>query len=81
MGGASRDDDFRSADTFAPRFEAPIGSEGWFEDQYGVAPARFLLDRGAGTLAADFFVGGPQKDQALLDRVADRQCRIFAGEL
>ena len=65
------DDDFGFADAFALGFERAAGAVGRLEHEDGVAAAGFGFDQFAGGFAADFFVGGPEEDDAF--------ARLFAG--
>ena len=62
--GAAMDDEFGFADAFARGFQQAAGAEGRFEHEDGVAAAGFGFDKFAGGIAADFFVGGPEEDDA-----------------
>ena len=66
VGGAAGDADFQFAYALALRFAAAVVAECGFENQNGVAAAGFAFDYAAGSVAADFFVGIPQKNEFLL---------------
>jgi len=59
-------DELGFPDAFALGFESAAWAEGWLEHEDGVAAASFGLDQLAGGFAADFFVGGPEKDDAFV---------------
>ncbi len=61
-------DQFGCTDSFAGRLQQAARSEGRFEDEDGIAAARFRFEGFAGGFAADFFVGSPEKDQAFAER-------------
>ena len=62
--GTAVDDEFGFADAFARGLEHALWAEGGFEDEDGVAATGFEFDEFAGGVAADFFVGGPEEDDA-----------------
>lgn len=61
---AAVDGEFGLADSFARSFQEAAGTEGGFEDEDGVATARFGFKELARGFAADLFVGGPEEDEA-----------------
>ena len=65
VGGAAMHDDFGFADGFARSFEQAARAVGGLENEDGITAAGFGFDEFAGGVAADFLVGGPQKDEAL----------------
>lgn len=68
MRGAAMNDDFGFADAFASSLEQTFWAERRLEDENGVAAASFGFDELAGGVAADFFVGGPEKNEAMTKR-------------
>jgi hypothetical protein len=68
VGGAAVNDDFGFADAFAGGLDEAAGTEGGFENEDGVAAAGFGFEEFSRGIAADFFVGGPEKDEALTKR-------------
>jgi hypothetical protein len=68
MRSAAVDDEFCFAHALARSFQQAARAERRLQHEDGVAPPGLFFNQFAGRFAADFFVGGPQKDQALLDR-------------
>src|SRR5262249_28983954 len=66
MGSAAGDDQFDLAHTLARGLQPPLRAGTGLEHEGGVAPPGFLFDTRSRGLAADFLVGGPQKDDSLL---------------
>lgn len=60
--------DFRFADAFARGFEQAFRAERRLEDEHRVTAAGFGFDQLARRGAADFFVGGPEEDEAMTKR-------------
>ena len=79
VGSAAVDDEFGLAHTFAGGFQQAAGAERRLQDEDRVAALRLCLNNFPGRLAANFLVGGPQKDQALADFRA-RFAKRFEGE-
>jgi hypothetical protein len=63
--GAAMNDEFSFAHTFAGGLEEALWAEGRFEDEDGIATASFRFDEFSRDIAADLFVGGPEKNQAV----------------
>ncbi len=57
-------DQFGFANAFAGSFQQTAGTEGWLKDKDGVAATCFSLDELARRFTANFFIGGPQEDEA-----------------
>jgi hypothetical protein len=68
VGSAAVDDEFRFADTLAGSLEQAAGAQRRLQHEDGVAATGLFFNQFARGFAADFFVGGPQKNQALLYR-------------
>ena len=66
--GAAVDKQLGFANSFAGGFKQAAWAEGRFEDEDSVAATGFRLDNRARGLAADFFVGGPEKDEVFSGR-------------
>src|SRR3974377_64643 len=78
--GAAVDDESCFADTFAGSFQKTPRTERRFEDKDGIASASFGFDKFAGCLAADLFVRGPKKNDALVDGKARFQQGVKCEE-
>src|SRR6266481_4835273 len=68
MGGAAMHDQFGLTDSLARRLQQAAWTEGRLEDEDGIAAARFGFEELAGSLAADFLVGSPKKDEPFAKR-------------
>ena len=56
---------FRFADALARGFQQAARAEGRLKNKDGIAAPRLAFEEFAGRLAADLFIGGPQKDNTL----------------
>ena len=61
-------DKFGLADTFASGLEQALWSERRLQYENGFAAAGFRLDDFSGSVAADLFVRGPEKNQSMCER-------------
>src|SRR5271168_3226074 len=62
------DDEFGFADAFARRLDQAAWAERRFEDEDSIAAAGFGFEELSRGVAADLFVGGPEEDEAFLNR-------------
>jgi hypothetical protein len=66
--GAAVNDKFSFAHAFAGGLEQAFWAERRFEDEDGIAAASFRFDKFSRSVAADLFVRGPEKNQAVRQR-------------
>ena len=69
VGGTAVNHEFGFTDALARGLDQSARTEGRLEHEDGVAAARIFLNQLAGGFAADLFVGGPEKDETLGDRM------------
>jgi len=62
VGSAAVNDDFGFADAFASCLDEAARAEGRFENKDGITAAGFGFEQLSRGVAADLFVGGPEKD-------------------
>src|SRR6266403_781167 len=72
MRRATVHDNLCFSDAFARSFQQAARAERWLEHKNGVTAARFDFDEVARGLAANLFIGGPEKD----DLFAKRCCAL-----
>ncbi len=65
MRSAAVHNQFRFADALARSFQQAARAEGRLKNKDRIAAPRFCFEEFAGRLAADLFIGGPQKDDTL----------------
>src|SRR5580704_12512832 len=73
-------DDFDLTQALASRLHIAIGARCGLQDEHGIAPQRFALDRDPRSSAADLFIACPKKDDALFRHQAIRRKSIQREE-
>src|SRR6266581_595107 len=76
VGSAALHDEFRLTNAFARGLQQAARAEGRLEDEDDIAAARFGFDQFSRRFAANFLVGGPEKDDSFMKADAKLLARM-----